>query len=130
MVLEHVRCSPIPESSYLFDARPLGWPATSLHRTERACRPFDLKLRKSLKVLDGQLDSKRAATAAPPIAFDVSDKPLAITVDLDKVFPAAVALHLATLLNHSSLLPKRDQLAWSTLHRFLVCAARYRVVAH
>jgi hypothetical protein len=37
---------------------------------------------------------------------------------------------LPTLLNHPSLLPKRDQLSRPAPYRFIVCAAGGRVVAH
>jgi hypothetical protein len=61
---------------------------------------IDFQLSQSLKVLDGQLDNKRALAAAPSIAFDAAGESFAVAVDLDNVFPAAVAMHLATLLDY------------------------------
>jgi hypothetical protein len=66
--------------------------------------------------------------ATPPIALNAASEQLAIPVNYDKPFPAMVAQHLAALLDHPRLLPKRDELAWSALHGFIVRAVCCREI--
>jgi hypothetical protein len=47
------------------------------------------------EVLNGEFNNKRALVAAPPIAFHAAGKARAISVNINKPFPAPVALHLS-----------------------------------
>ena len=84
---------------------------------------INLQSSKRIEILHRKLDSEGAAATAPAIAFDTADQSLAITGDLDKPFPATVAVQLATLLNYPRLLPQRDELSRSALHCLLVSTA-------
>ena len=68
----------------------------------------------------------KALLPVPTIALDAADQSLAKTVDLDKAFPATVAVHLATLFDYPSLLTQRDELPRPALHCLVVGTTRSR----
>jgi hypothetical protein len=76
---------------------------------------IDLNPAKRLEVLNREMNNKRTSIAAPSIAFDAASQPLAIAVNLDELFPATVALHLAPL-DALKEMPRRNDGAGFSLH--------------